>query len=85
VSVESSAADHISARWRKGHLAAPRQQGRGEKNRRPDLRAEGGIQVGRTQILGVDIECVLADPLHRRSDRANQLDERLDVANAGDV
>ena len=37
------------------------------------------------QILGMDIERVLADPLHRRSDRANQLDERLDVANAGDV
>src|SRR5437762_3090378 len=41
------------------------------------------------RVLGcsdaVDVELVLAHPFHRGAYRANQLDERLDVTNTGDV
>src|SRR3954469_22105941 len=82
VGVESAAADHIPARRRERHLPATRKQGSSEQNRRANLGAKCRIEIGGTEIPGVNVECVLTPPLHRRSDRPNELDEGLHVADA---
>src|SRR5207237_8744940 len=49
------------------------------------LSAWGGIQSLRPNLLGVNVKRVSARPFDRRADRFDQLDERLDVADARHV
>src|SRR5450759_823481 len=85
VGVEPSASDHVAAGWWQRHVSAAREKGRGEKDRRSDLGAQHRIEIGRTQFLGEDIERVPPNPFHGGADRANELDERLDVTDPRNV
>ncbi len=85
VRVEATATDHVAAGRRQAHFPAPRQERRGEQDGRADARAQLGIECGGAHLPGVDDEGVARGPFGARAHGADELDERLHVADARDV
>ena len=83
--VEAPPPDDVAARRRQRDLAAARQQRPGEQDRGADPRAQLGIEIGGADFPGVDRERVARLPFGRRADRADQLHQRLGVADARNV
>jgi len=85
VRVEAAAADHVTARRRDLDRARARQQRPGEQEGGADAPAEIGIEIGLDDLAGVNGHVVRAPPLGRGAGEGEQLDHRLDVADARDV
>ena len=85
VRVDAASADDVAARRGQLDLAAAREQRAREQDRGADLPAERRVELGRPQLLRVDRERVAGRPLGAGADGLDELDERLDVADARDV
>jgi hypothetical protein len=85
VRVEAAAADHITARRRNAGAPEPRKQGAREEERRADPLREHRVDVVGRKPLSVDPDLVRAGPLRVRACRGDELEHRLDVADARDV
>jgi hypothetical protein len=85
VSVEPAAADLVAARPGQHGEPRPREQRRGEKERRPDLRGQRGVGARLAEPRGIDRDCVLPRPIDGDPEGADELDQRVDVADAGHV
>src|SRR5688572_12825524 len=85
VGIAASATDAVAPWRRQLDLAAPRGQRAGGEDRRADLPAEGGVQLGRLDLLRVDRERVAGGPLGARTDRLDEIHQRLHVADARHV
>ena len=78
--VQTAAADDVAAGRRQHHFAAAGEQGAREQDRGADADAELGVEIGGADALGVDMKRIAGGPFRRRADRADQLDQRLGVA-----
>ena len=85
VGVEAAAPDHVAARRRHGDLAEPRQQRRGEEERRADVAREVRVEARLRDAGRVDSDVVRPGPLDVGAEIAHELDHRLDVADPRDV
>jgi len=85
VRVDPPAPDDVATGRRKSDRAASREQRPGEKDRGTDPGAEFRVQRARLYDLRLDRKRIARRPLGGDAQRANQLDERLDVANVRDV
>ncbi len=85
VRVETAPADHVAARRRHGHPPEACEQRAGEQERRANLASELGVEVGLAHAARVDADLVRARPLDVGSEVGEQLDHRLDVADARNV
>ena len=85
VRVQSPPADDVTAGRRHGHAAEAREQRAGEQERSADLAAELRIEIRLADATRVDADLVPIRPLDVGSDVLQQLDHRLDVADAGHV
>jgi uncharacterized protein YoxC len=85
VRVDAPATDDVAARRRKRNGAASREQRAGEKDRGTDPRAELRVQRARLYDFCLYQKRIARGPFGGDAQRANQLDERLDVANVRDV
>ena len=83
--VEATPPDHVAAGWRQRDLAAAGQQRPGQQDRGADPRAQNRIEVGGANGFGMDRQRIARAPFGRRADRADQLHQRLGVANARHV
>jgi hypothetical protein len=83
VRVHAAAADDVRLRGAENDLTAAREERAGEEDRRADLPAELGIELGDAERLGVDGQRIAARPFGTRADGLEQQHERLDVLDAG--
>ena len=83
--VDAPPSDDVAARRRKLDVTASREQRAGEQNRRANLLAQLRIEVRRANRLGVDAQGVARGPGDVHPRRGDELDERLDVADARHV
>ena len=83
--IEPATADDVATGRRQYHLAATRQQGAREQDRSTDPRAKFRVEVGGTNILGVNDKGVGLSPFGGRADRADQFHQRFGIANPRDV
>jgi hypothetical protein len=85
VGVEPAPADHVAARrGQRDAPAAPEHRPR-EEDRASDALGQRAIELARRDRPGVDVEPVALRPFRLHAERLDQLDERLDVADARDV
>ena len=85
VRIEPATADHVAARRRHARPAEAREQRAGEEERRADPFREHRIDLVRRESLRLDANLVGAGPLGARPRAAEELEHRLDVADARDV
>src|SRR5262249_34345995 len=85
VCVEPPATDLVAARTRQDREAGPRQQGRGQEKRRPDLRRQSRVWARFSQTSRVDRDYMVAAPIDRDSEGADQLDQGRHVSNTWHV
>ena len=85
VRIEPAPADHVAARRRHACAAESRQQRAGEQERRSDPLGENRVDLGRRQPTRIDAHLVRPGPLGARASGTQQLEHRLDVADARDV
>ena len=83
--VQPPPADDVAARRRDDHAAAAREQRPGQQERRADPPRELLVELGLLDLGGVDADVVRPGPLDLRAEIREQLDHRLDVADARDV
>ncbi len=83
--IDAPPSDDVAARRRQRHATEPRQHRPGEQNRRTNLLAERRIERPRFGCARVHLDRVRTMPLNRRANVLQQLEQRLDVANAGNV
>ncbi len=80
VRVEATAADHVPARRRDRRAPEAREEWPGEQERRADLAAEDGVELGPRHLGGVDADLVGPCPRGLGAEVGEDLDHRLDVA-----
>jgi hypothetical protein len=85
VRVEAASPDHVSARRRHRRLAEAREQRAGQQERRPDLRAERDVGRVLVDAARVDVHLVRSGPARVGAEIAEQLEHRVDVADARHV
>ena len=85
VGVEPSSADDVAARRRNRDAPEARQQRSGEEEGRADLARKLGVEVRSCHSTCVDPNLVRAGPFDVCTEVGEQLDHRLDVANARHV
>ena len=85
VGVEPPAPDHVAARRRHDGAAEARQERAGEQERRANLAAEVGVELGLRDPGAVDAHLVRPGPHCIGAEVGEQLDHHLDVADARQV
>ena len=85
VRVEPPAPDHVPARRRHDGAPEAREQRPGEQERRADLAAEVGVELGLRDPGAVDPHLVRPGPRRVGAEVGEQLDHHLDVADAREV
>src|SRR6185503_8396870 len=83
--VDAAAADDVAARRRQLDLAAAREERRGQKNRRANLSAQLGVEARRLYGFRMNLKRVALRPRDVDAQGGDELDQRLDVANARHV
>src|SRR5947208_9854027 len=83
--VEAPAADHVTPRARDRDASEAREQRPGEQERGADLAAELRIEIGLLDRRRIDTHVVRTSPLDARADMRQEIDHRLDIADARHV
>ena len=78
--VEAPPADYIAARRRQRHLAAAREQRSGQQDRGADPRAKFRVEISGADFLGMNRKSIALAPFRRSTNRADQFDQGLGVA-----
>ena len=85
VRIEPAAPDHVAAGGRHRHPPEAGQERAGEQERRTDLPAEIGVEIGLDDPARIDPDLVRPGPLGVCADVDEKLDHRPDVADARHV
>ena len=85
VRIEPAAADHVAAGRRHHGGAEARQQRAGDEERRADALGEVRIDVGAVDLVGLQRDRVVRDPLDGHAEVGEQREHRLRVADPRDV
>ena len=85
VRIQPPAPDHVAARRWHPYAPEARQERAGEQERRTDLPAEIGVEVGLVDAARIDPYLVRPGPLGVRADVDEELDHRPDVADPRNV
>src|SRR5690606_10698710 len=85
VGVDAASADDIASREREEHAAVPGEHRPGKQDRRPAPRREARIDFRLTDFGRVNADLVRPQPFALHAEHPEELEERPDVADVGDV
>ena len=85
VRIDAAPPDDVPTGRGQRHFAASGEQWAGEENRSPDLRRESAIDCRGADRFRVQLERIGRAPFRRHVERAHEVEQRLDVADAWDV
>ena len=85
VGVHAPPPDHVASRGRQHNMPAPGEEGPGQEDRRPDVRAEPRVEFPGLDVSRLDLQRIGAGPVRSGANGPDELDHGLGIADSRNV